>query len=175
MAKKIFLLILTVVLSLGLYACAKADDTVEVTFVGLNGKTEIKTVPLGNAVAFPADPNEDGFEFLGWYLNEEEAKTEVINGFKPAENVTVYAHFRELETYTVKFYNLDGSIFETVYVREDKKIQFPTETPTLSDNQIFTGWYLGEQAVDAAYFAQNPVTQSLDIRASLRSIGSAQG
>lgn len=167
MAKKILLLILTVILSLGLFACAKETEQVEVTFVGLNDQTETKTVSLGDPVVFPQNPSEDGYEFLGWFLEEDEAKTEVIHGFKPANNITVYAHYRELDFYTVTFIDHNGEQFKKINVREDQRISFPTETPKVEDEKVFLNWYLDgtDTKVDAAYFESNPVTADITIRA----------
>ena len=166
MAKKIAILILTVILALGLAACAKEPVQVEVTFVGLNDKAETKTVALGEPVAFPKTPREDGYEFLGWFLDESEPKTEVISGFKPAENTTLYAHFRELDVYTVTFVDHNGNDIQSFHVREDQRFDFPTDLNfTIEDEKYLDGWYIEgtETRVDADYFMQNPVTESMRI------------
>ena len=170
MAKKILLLILTLILSLGLFACSKEPEMVQVTFVGLDVEV-IKTeeVVLGHTVAFPADPAVDGYEFTGWFLEKDEAKTEVISGFKPAKDTTLYAHFRELDSYTVTFVDHSGNVLKTIAVREDKKLEFPTDLNlVVEDEKEFKGWYLDgtNTKVDAAYFEGNYITENTVIRAN---------
>ena len=147
---------------------------VQVTFVGLDGEV-IKTeeVVLGHTVPFPANPAVDGYEFTGWFLAENEPIPEVLRGYyKPAKSLTVYAHFRELNTNTVTFYDQNGNVVKTVKVREDQAIDFVNSQPkpNAPDDKIFTGWYIKGTStpVNENYFAQNPVLADMQLVAGFR-------
>ena len=174
MAKKIAILILTLILSLTLFACAKEPEKVKVTFVGWEDEViNTQEIELGNTVVFPANPDVDGYEFIGWFLANNEPIHEVLRGYyKPAKSITVYAHFRELNTHIVKFYDQNGTVIKNVKVREDQVLDYESNLPTpiVPADKLFTGWYIKgtNTLANAEYFAQNPVLGDVQIEARFR-------
>ena len=133
----ICLLLLTVV------ACRK---NFTVTFdTGGGSLISTQTVEKGKTATLPTNPTKDGFDFLGWYLgeNEYDFSTPVNN------NITLTAKWEKgeiLQSFTVTFDTDGGSWVESQTVIQNGKLTFPIE-PT-KDGYEFIGWYLGETEFD---------------------------
>ena len=133
----ICLLLLTVV------ACRK---NFTVTFnTGGGSLISTQTVEKGKTATVPTNPTKDGFDFLGWYLGDDEYdfSTPVNN------NITLTARWKEreiLQSFTVTFDTDGGSGVESQTVTQNGKLTLPSE-PT-KDGYEFIGWYLGETEFD---------------------------
>ncbi len=133
----ICLLLLTVV------ACRK-NFTVKFD-TGGGSLISTQTVEKGKTATLPTNPTKDGFDFLGWYLGEDEYdfSTPVNN------NITLTARWKEreiLQSFTVTFDTDGGSGVESQTVTKNGKLTLPSE-PT-KDGYEFIGWYLGETRFD---------------------------
>ena len=89
-------------------------------------------------------PVEQGYEFLGWYYDQELTKA-VNAGDEIKDDITLYAKW-ELKTYTIKFDNNGYGAPLT----ELKGASLP-ELPTLSEEGYeFLGWYYDQECTKAA-------------------------
>ncbi len=86
-------------------------------------------------------PTRDGYDFDGWYTAATGgSKIESVAGLY--ESTTVYAQWTKV--HTVTFLNGDGSVIETVKVRNGGSATAPTATPTkaadATNSYTFAGW-----------------------------------
>ena len=99
--KKLFLLILLLIPLLFNVSCNDEENkeviTYTVSFVNDDILEEV-TVKENDKVSKPVDPVKDGFEFIGWYLNDE-----LFNFDSPiTSNITLNAKYEEvIKTYNV--------------------------------------------------------------------------
>lgn len=99
--KKIFLLILLLIPLLFNVSCNDEENkeviTYTVSFVNDDVLEEV-TVKENDKVSKPVDPVKDGFEFIGWYLNDElfSFESQIVS------NITLNAKYEEvIKTYNV--------------------------------------------------------------------------
>ena len=108
-----------------------------------NGGTSVTAITQNYAteVAAPEAPAKNGYEFVGWYANEELTRKYTFSTM-PAEDITLYAKWN-IVTYDI-VYNLDGGKFEDSTYAKTYKIDsenITLKTPTkLGYN--FAGWYI---------------------------------
>ena len=99
--KKLFLLLLLLIPLLFNVSCNDEENkeviTYTVSFVN-DDVLEEATVKENDKVSKPVDPVKDGFEFIGWYLNDE-----LFNFDSPiTSNITLNAKYKEvIKTYNV--------------------------------------------------------------------------
>ena len=121
--------------NLTLYAGWKADEsTVLVTFDLNNGEEPIQqSVVIGQNVTRPEDPTRNGYDFAGWFINDEQWS---FSGNTVSKNITIVAKWTPVE-YTITFVgNVTNSPIK--YTIED--------TVTLPDGiantgYTFEGWF----------------------------------
>ena len=127
-----------------------------VKFVVDGEASEVKVVE-GEKASKPADPEKEGYTFLGWYVGEAEYDFEKA----VTADVTVTAKFEEVKPevkeYTVKFV-VDGEASE-VKVVEGEKASKPADP--VKEGYVFLGWFVGEEAYDF----ENAVTSDLEVTA----------
>lgn len=111
---------------------AKGGDAVE----AISGILE------GTSVSLPAAERE-GFVFLGWFENENDA--EKVNAtYSPAANVTLYAKWVEatVPTYTVTYNTMGGNALAAEAVPEGESVTLPAAP--VYEGHVFDGWYAAE-------------------------------
>ena len=107
-----------------------------------NGGTSVTAITQNYAteVVAPEPPAKNGYEFVGWYSNQE-LTIKYTFSTMPAENIMLYAKWN-IVTYDI-VYNLDGGRFNNTYAttyRIDSE-EIILKTPTkLGYN--FDGWYI---------------------------------
>ena len=103
----------------------------------------------------PSKPKKDGYEFGGWFYDEELTE-QCVFPIKLVKDTTVYAKW--LEKLTVNYYDLNNEIIKTDTVLTDGVL---TNIPTLSvEGKIFKGWSIDKETlVDLTL----PVTTNLDL------------
>ena len=116
-----------------------------------------KTYAVGSKVNFPRMPDEPGYTFSGWYLNED-LTGPVLNEHTIENNVTFYAKYTP-KTYTVTFDSKGGSSVRSQEVNHGAKATTPTE-PT-REGYEFQGWYTSEDATASVYDFDTAVTQDI--------------
>lgn len=108
------------------------------------GKAEgtSEVVQYGKMVTKPADPKADGYQFKGWYTQENDG--ELFDFTQPIkEDVTVYAHWSEVKPdHTVYFDCGSQAKGFSVVVQYEKTVKKPTD-PEAKGYQ-FDGWYTQE-------------------------------
>ena len=90
---------------------------------------EIKEAEYGSKIVFPADRKATGKKFVGW---------SVSNGATVTGNMVIEAVYDDI-TFTVKFLNKDGSVFETQTVAYGDAVVLPLENPT-AEGYNFISW-----------------------------------
>lgn len=132
----------------------------EVIFVGnMDGATEpdAQTIEEGNKVTKPADPTCAGYDFVGWFTDEDCTKAFDFDTKITADMVDeddcmfIYAGWTEhVDKYTVTFDTNGGGAIAPVIVEKGKKVEKPAD-PTLA-NCKFDGWYMDEACKNAFSF-----------------------
>lgn len=117
-----------------------------VTFDADNGDEAVTVqVEEGQKATKPADPEKEGFTFLGWFADDLEFDFDTpITG-----NVTLTAHWEAivvLEDFTVTFNADNGSALVTVTVTEGDKVEEPADPE--KEGYTFLGWYLNGTKFD---------------------------
>ena len=142
--KKIIGFNILLVFMLLIVSCTQTTTTsFKVTYETFGG-TEIEEIEVneGDSIPFPGLPTKDGFEFLGWYL-EETFETEVDFNQIVEEDITIYAKWRDLsivQVNTITYVLNEGensSANPETFTRNDLPL-------TLSDATLegkhFVGW-----------------------------------
>ena len=131
----IAILMLTLV-AFTMVACS-GEPTLTVAFDSAGGSTiASQSVVKGEKAVKPEDPTRDGYEFRGWFINDEAWD---FIGYAVTENITLVAQWEIIE-YNIT-YNLNGgnnlsSAINTYTVETD------VELPIISkDFNLFMGWY----------------------------------
>lgn len=98
-------------------------------------------VKKGEKLEEPSNPVKEGYQFLGWYL--ENSKFDFST--KIQEDITLNAKFDEVKvTYTITL-DVDGE-FETL--KTDSKGYLTEPTKPVKNGYTFDGWYLNGKKVD---------------------------
>ncbi|MDR2712517.1 MAG: InlB B-repeat-containing protein, partial [Clostridiales bacterium] len=108
-----------------------------------------QTVAFGGKAAKPLNPTRTGFNFVGWY--EDEDCTILYNFDEPVtKNMLLYAKW-DINEYTVTFVSKGGSDVVEKTVEHGSKVEEPDE-PTLKGHR-FAGWYTDEDYEDEYEFS----------------------
>ena len=114
---------------------------------------EVEVSGLGTITTLPTlKTNQKGYEFVGWYDNEEFAGAVIT---QVSSNVTLYAKF-ELANYSITFNCGDGKALvqlPTTYTFESETIILPTAQEMSIENGTFVGWFTNEECTG------DPVTE----------------
>lgn len=90
-----------------------------------NGGTNIEkqTVKTGTTIELPSGIEKLGFEFFGWELNGEIVYSPIIVN----KNIELVAKWKSIKvnTYAVKFYNEDGTLYSRQLVKENSLAYSP--------------------------------------------------
>lgn len=131
------------------------DPTHTVTYYLAKGENvdpyDTKTFAEGAAIVHPANPEQTGATFVGWFDADGNEIPAVMGG----EDLVAYAKF-ELNKYTATF-KVDGEVYEEYELLYGEKLEAP-EDPTNSDpNKLFVGW---APAVPSTMPAENMVFEA---------------
>ena len=123
-----------------------------------------ETIEFGKKVAEPADPEKEGYVFVGWYADAE--FTKAFNFDSPiVEDTTIYAKFGAKKVVT--FEANGGSEVAAVDVASGEKLVKP-EDPT-KESAAFGGWFTDEGCT-AAYDFATAVTEDITLYAKWNEI-----
>jgi len=146
-----------------------------------NGSGQVQyTVKSGQSVgAFPSNPSIDGDNFGGWYStlpnSDGSGGVPFYTGTKIYNNITVYAFWTQIVTYTVTFdtqgatdnpafvyHVLDGQSVGADYWPSDTNASYQITKP----GYIFNGWWTEQKGMGTQYFADTPITSNVTLYAS---------
>lgn len=118
-------------------------------------KVDSVTLKKGEKVSKPAEPVKSGYEFLGWYLNDElyDFNKEVTSNI---ELLAKWKKVDEVTKYTVTFDSNGGSSVQSVTINEGEKVTKPAD-PT-KDGYIFLGWFLNDVLYNFDTVVTNNIT-----------------
>jgi uncharacterized repeat protein (TIGR02543 family) len=133
--------------------------TYTVTFNSLGGSTvsSITSVTSGSTITPPTPPARSGYTFAGWYkvstcVNAWNFSSDTVTG-----NITLYAKWTGITTYTVTFNSQGGNIVSSITnVAGGSSIAEPT--PPTRSGYTFAGWYREASCVNAWNFSSDTVT-----------------
>ncbi|HHU56218.1 MAG TPA: hypothetical protein GXZ48_05995, partial [Acholeplasmataceae bacterium] len=157
--KKFFsFLLLCIILVLG--GCHK-DKQFVITFETYSDYViEEIILEKGDEFNLPPDPTRPGYDFLGWYYDEN--YTDPFDPYKEINgDIILYAKWNP-HTYLINFNTHGGSEIESQRVLRDDFVEKPAD-PTKGD-LIFAGWYL-EAGLITRYDFNEPVTRPLTLHA----------
>ena len=147
---------LMIVLAISIIICAVVATVVIITLnktteyevyfdVAGGSKIQAQQVEKNKQVIEPKEPVKVGFEFKGWYFNEEK-----FDFTKPiTQNITLTAKWEADGTttiYTVEFDSAGGTDISPIQISEGQAVTEP-KAPT-KENFVFDGWYFGESKFD---------------------------
>ena len=170
MKKKIALIVLIlgiVILISALFISNNSKEYV-VTFITNDGSSVAsQSIKKGKFISKPTNPTKDGYEFIGWYLNDLEFDftTEIT------EDMTLTAKWKKIEDededdkkIVVKFNSSGGSSVREQEPDEDLKIEKP-EDP-IREGYKFIGWYLDDLEFDF----ESEITKTITLNAKWEKI-----
>ncbi|MGN0543781.1 MAG: InlB B-repeat-containing protein, partial [Acutalibacteraceae bacterium] len=129
-------------------------DAYTVTYVVDGAEYEKYTIAYGDSLDVPADPEKDGFNFLGWSTVEGAETAEALPATMPANNVTYYAVF-SVGSFSLTVYEYEASAHgpeaipaPALIVKDGfggtyaygEVITIPTADDMAIENYNFTGW-----------------------------------
>ncbi|MDR3130058.1 MAG: InlB B-repeat-containing protein [Treponema sp.] len=110
-----------------------------------HGGTEIDdiTAVAGTSILKPADPQQDGYVFTGWFT-EEYGGNLYSWPYTPTEDVIIHAQWQDpnedpIEQYTITFNSQDGNAIPSITANEETIIIKPTDP--VRAGFIFLGWF----------------------------------
>lgn len=136
--QKTILILLIIILAASFYACRDKEYTV--SFVSFGEEISVLKHKGRGEIVLP-QPTQEGYTFLGWFLDEEEWQnpfTEVYFFEKKIDkNYTVYAKWQAKEYVKVSFETFTDQKFSTIVIEKGKKTSFPTPQ---REGYTFLGW-----------------------------------
>ena len=105
------------------------------------GDTKIE-VKYGENYKLPSNITKKGYDFIGWYLDDQLIPNE---GRYEYEDITLIAKYEVSKEYTINL-NLNGGTFvgsTEIIVEAGENYTLPIDVT--KDNLVFAGWYLGEE------------------------------
>ncbi|MDE5868069.1 MAG: InlB B-repeat-containing protein [Anaeroplasmataceae bacterium] len=170
--KKIIVGILCLLLGLTLVSCNETSDNSEenkmftITY-NLNGYGDNSV--LTDVEKLPDElpmPNYSGYQFIGWYYEDD---TKAVEGTILKEDVTLYAKWEKIATYSVKFDSVSGSKVEDILdVVKGSKISKPTDP--VKKGFEFDGWYKEADYKNEWNFNSDIVEKNLTLYAKWKNI-----
>ena len=148
--------------------------TVTLTFMSQGVVHYADEVTIESAAPSVADPERDGYEFIGWYVDadctEPFVYDDAFDGYfvAGAEDVTVYAGFARKATIT---YLADDALPDTQTQTVTSATDAPTAKTPSKQGYDFVGWYLEgeeEQFDFRAYFKFDAERQDVTLHARFK-------
>ena len=131
---------------------------------GGSNVSDIVDVKENSTISKPEDPIKEGFMFEGWYKDSSYTNVWDFETDKVTSNITLYAKWREIPKYTVKFDSNGGSnVSDIVDVKENSTISKPKD-PT-REGFVFEGWYKDEDLKTPWDFTIDKVTSNITLYA----------
>ena len=148
--------------------------TVTLTFMSQGVVHYADEVTIKSAAPTVADPERDGYEFIGWYVDADCTKPfvydDAFDGYfvAGAQDMTVYAGFARVATIT---YLADDALPATQTQTVKSAVDAPTAQTPSKPGYDFVGWYLEgeeEQFDFGAYFEFSTERQDVTLHARFK-------
>lgn len=114
------------------------DPTHTVTYYLAKGENvdpyDTKTFVEGADIVHPANPEQTGATFVGWFDADDNEIPDVMG----SEDLVAYAKF-ELNKYTATFM-VDGEVYESYELLYGEKLEAPEDPANSDPNMLFVGW-----------------------------------
>ena len=130
----------------------------------VNNEPDIMRVVSGSNASKPTpDPSRNGFDFIGWYLNEAGSGEAYQFNTPITANLVLYAKWSvTIQYYTVTIVYANGDANETEQIVSGQMMNEPTEP--LRVGYHFEGWYIDE-LLSSKYNFANEVTSNFTLYA----------
>lgn len=112
------------------------------------------TQDYNTALVEPTHPTRQGYEFKGWYFDDEIFEQQFTFSTMPAQNITLYANW-DIVLYTITFNSKGGSAVAPISESFNTAIEEPAPPTRVGYN--FGGWYLEEEYITAYTFNTMPL------------------
>lgn len=149
------------ILSGNIYYIIKFREYSTVTF-NSNGGTDLEsqTIKTGEVINQLIEPEKLGFEFVGWELNGKN----IVFPITVEKNIELVAKWKavKINTYSVKFYNEDGTLYSRQLVKENS-LAFSPKKPYKSGYKFEYWSYNGE-----AFDFSTKITNDLELYATFK-------
>ena len=131
-----------------------------------NDGSAIAAVIVGskNPVGAITAPTKEGYNFAGWYLDEEFTQEADLTTYVPTADTTVYAKWT-IETYDVRFEENGGTTVQDLTVDYGTPVTLPA-APT-KEGYDFVKWYLDEELLKP--YANQAIKEDTTLYAKWRS------
>ncbi|HBN12349.1 MAG TPA: hypothetical protein DD415_01895 [Clostridiales bacterium] len=116
-------------------------------------------VNVGSAINKPEDPEREGYNFVGWFIDENGVSAYNF-ATKVENNISLYAKW-ELKVFTVTFNaNYTGAKSTTAEVKYNQTVEEPAELSR--SGYDFAGWYKDSECNNAFDF-NTPITADTEL------------
>ncbi|MEI7885074.1 MAG: InlB B-repeat-containing protein [Clostridia bacterium] len=152
--------------SLTVYAQWKVIPTYTVTFNSQGGSdVSAKTgIAYDAKITLPSDPTKTGYTFEGWNTNSNGSGSDFTSSTHVKANITVYAQWKVIPTYTVTFNSQGGTLVAAISgIAYNGKISLPTN-PTKA-GFTFDGWNTNSNGHGSDFTSNTHVTASITVYA----------
>ena len=123
--------------SVTLYAKWTAIDYPEVTFNSNGGTNYSVTTSNSVGINLPT-PEKYGYEFGGWFTSSNFSGSTLSGVYKPTSNITLYAKWTEIPTYTLSFVENGGLQVQDITEYKNTSVTLPTPERY---GYHFDGWF----------------------------------
>ena len=150
------------------YFKSPEPEVYTITFVS-DGATVATVQTAGHeTIALPENPTKSGYDFNGWYFDNETFlkpfEADYYESTNLTGNVTIYAKFTETpvvepESHSIMFYS-EGTLYSTIQTLGNETITLPTNP--YSDTHTFGGWYFDNETFSQQLTAETYATSPLN-------------
>jgi len=128
-----------------------------------NPTTRPATAPTFKVASLPTDPSRTGYKFINWNTAQDGSGSQFTTGTAVAENMTVYAQWKQ--NYTVTFNSVGGSSVPSatvIYPATNVGGTLPTPAKAGSN---FMGWNTAQNGSGTVFTAGTTVTGDITVYA----------
>ncbi len=120
------------------------SDIHTVTFDADGGTpaSQTKAAINNNMVPLPPNPVKAHNVFSGWFAQKNGQGAQFTSTTRITADITIYAYWIPVPIYTVTFESAGGT--PAIYTEETYGNPVPLPTPPVRGNDIFIGWYTGQ-------------------------------
>jgi uncharacterized repeat protein (TIGR02543 family) len=124
----------------------------------------VDSIGFGTKLELPV-PERETYQFLGWYLYEQDLEIHIDENTRILGDWTLYAHWA-LNTYRVMFKDVDGMIFDIQHVEHGSAATEPDDPQRVG--HTFLGWDrspldITSDTIITATYEQETYTITFDI------------